>query len=225
MNDGPYPATRGRTRALLVCGMLVAPLFYAVVIAQMALRAGFDIRRHPLSLLSLGPLGWVQIANFAAAGVLALACAVGLHAALRDGPGRRWAPFLVAGFGVGMLIAGAFPPDPLLGFPPGAPQGIASHMSGHAMMHGVGFFIAFGSLIAACFVFARRYRALGDRGWAGFCLVVGAIVPVMIGIGMAVQSLTGPSFFVVGIVAFGWLGVVAWQTSAAHEAGARTLTS
>jgi hypothetical protein len=45
---------------------------------QALTRDGFDPTRHPLSLLSLGELGWVQIANFVVTGVLYLACAVGM---------------------------------------------------------------------------------------------------------------------------------------------------
>jgi hypothetical protein len=49
---------------LLVCGVALGPLFYVVVVLQILTRTGFDIRRHPLSLLSLGDAGWIQIANF-----------------------------------------------------------------------------------------------------------------------------------------------------------------
>ena len=34
--------------------------------------------------------------------------------------------------------------------------------------------LAFLSLILACFVFARRFAALGQRGWATYCVATGA---------------------------------------------------
>jgi hypothetical protein len=49
--------------------------------------SGVDLSRHPLSLLSLGDLGWIQIANFVVTGVLYVACAVGMRRALGPGPG------------------------------------------------------------------------------------------------------------------------------------------
>ena len=45
------------TRALLAAGVVAGPLFYVMVGIQALTRPGFDIRRHPLSLLSLGDLG------------------------------------------------------------------------------------------------------------------------------------------------------------------------
>jgi hypothetical protein len=47
-------------RFLLICGVVAGPFFYLVVLLQMATRKGFDITRHPISLLSLGSGGWVQ---------------------------------------------------------------------------------------------------------------------------------------------------------------------
>jgi hypothetical protein len=36
----------------LACGILIAPVFYLSVTIQMLTREGFDITKHPLSLLS-----------------------------------------------------------------------------------------------------------------------------------------------------------------------------
>jgi Protein of unknown function (DUF998) len=40
---------------------------------QMLVRDGFDIRRHALSLLTNGDLGWIQILNFVLTGLLVIA--------------------------------------------------------------------------------------------------------------------------------------------------------
>jgi hypothetical protein len=80
---------------LLACGIVAGPLFLAVALTQGFTRQGFDLSRHPLSLLSLGDLGWIQIANFVVTGVLYVACAVGMRRALGPGPGATWGPRLV----------------------------------------------------------------------------------------------------------------------------------
>ena len=64
--------TRPLTRILLLCGAIAGPLFIFTVLIQDYTRPGFDPRLDPLSLLSLGDWGWVQIVNFALAGVLIL---------------------------------------------------------------------------------------------------------------------------------------------------------
>ena len=200
-----------RAEFLLACGVALGPVFYVVVLAQILTRTGFDISRHPLSLLSLGDAGWIQIANFILTGLLAIACAVGMRRALRDTAGGTWGPLLIAMYGLGMIVAGLFPPDPLPGFPPDALARIPAQMSEHAKLHGGGFFVAFLSLIAASFVFARRYFLLGSPGWGSYSIATGVITPLLILAGMLIQSATSISFFVVGIVAFGWVGAVAAQ--------------
>lgn len=200
-----------KTNFLLACGVALGPLFYVVVVAQILTRSGFDIRRHPLSLLSLGDAGWIQVANFILAGLLAMACAVGMRRAMLNTSGGSLGPAFAAAFGLGMIVAGLFPPDPLLGFPPGASERIPSQLDQHAVLHGIGFFVAFVSLTAACFVFARRYFAVGSPGWGTYSIATGVITPLLILAGMMIPSATSLSFFVVGFIAFGWLGVVAVQ--------------
>jgi hypothetical protein len=41
--------------------------------AQVVTRDGFDVRRHALSHLSNGTLGWIQIGNFLLSGALVIA--------------------------------------------------------------------------------------------------------------------------------------------------------
>jgi hypothetical protein len=97
----PVAATTQTTR-LLACGILAGPLFLAVWLLQALTRDGFDPSRHPLSLLSLGELGWIQIANFVVTGLLYVACAVGMWRVLHPGRSGTWGPVLVGGFGVGL---------------------------------------------------------------------------------------------------------------------------
>ena len=55
---------------LLACGAVAGPLFIVVGLTQALTRAGFDPVKHPLSLLSVGDLGWIQITNFVVTGLL-----------------------------------------------------------------------------------------------------------------------------------------------------------
>lgn len=169
------PQTGARTDALLACGIVVGPLFVVVASIQALAVEGFDLGRHPISLLSAGDLGWIQTANFVVAGALALAFAVGARRAIAGGPGRTWGPVLLGGYGIGLVLAGVFTADPSLGFPPGTPDGIPEELSWHAVAHGVGFTLAFVSLTLACLVFARRFSALRGRGWAVYSVATAAV--------------------------------------------------
>jgi len=167
------PATTNRTRALLACGVVAGPLFLAVAVLQALTRDGFDLSRHPLSLLSMGELGWIQIANFVVAGLLSVAFAVGLRRVLQPGRGGRWGPLLVGAYGVGLIMGGVFVTDAGAGFPPGAPAGAPEQLSWRGVLHAIAPVLAFLSLILACFVLARRFAGLGQRGWATYCVATG----------------------------------------------------
>src|SRR5207253_6149221 len=108
------------TRALLGAGLIAGLLYIVVGLIQMLIRPGFDIRRHELSLMSNGDLGWIQIGNFVVTGLLVIAAAIGMRRVLRGNRGGTWGPLLVAVYGAGLIAAGAFVADPMNGFPPGA---------------------------------------------------------------------------------------------------------
>jgi hypothetical protein len=202
------PMSTAITKALLSSAVVAGPIFFALAIAQMLTRTGFDIARHPLSLLSLGEFGWVQRTNFIVTGLLVLVGAVGFRRAMTTGPGATWGPILVALFGAGTVVAGLFPPDAAFGFPPGTPEGVPAHISSHGLLHGVGFDVAFLSLIFATFVFARRYPARSQRGWRTYSIRTGIAIPVLIVAGMTLVRFMGIAFFLTALIAFGWLSTL-----------------
>ena len=67
------------TSTLLWTGIIAGPFFIIVALLQAFTREGFDLIRHPASLLSLGDLGWIQIANFVITGFFFIACNGSLH--------------------------------------------------------------------------------------------------------------------------------------------------
>jgi hypothetical protein len=141
------------TTRLLGSGVVAGPIFVGVSLIQAFTRAGFDPRRHAISMLSLGDLGWIQVTNFLVSGLLTVLFAIGIWTTQRRGRGGTSAPLLVGIFGdhpCGRVIS----TDPAVGFPPGAPAGLPETLSWHAILLGVAFFVAFASLLAACLVVA-----------------------------------------------------------------------
>jgi len=195
-------------RFLLVCGVLSAPLFYTAAIAQAFTRTGFDIKRHAISTLTLGDLGWIQSTAFIFTGLLAVAAAVGIRAFLRGSKGGTWGAILIGIYGIGMIMAGVFRPDPGLGFPAGASTDMPTTMSGEAAMHSFAFFTAFICLVASCVIFARRFAAQGERGWGVYCIATASIAPLLILLGMNLNNWIGVIMGVAGLVAFGWVSAL-----------------
>jgi hypothetical protein len=129
----------GWTRVALILGAAVSPIFFLVVFIQAATRPGYSLNRVPLSLLSLGDAGWVQITNFVICGVLALVGAIGIRRALAGQRGRAALTVLSAIFGLGLIVAGVFHPDPAAGFPPGVSAPAVT--STHNAIHETGFLL------------------------------------------------------------------------------------
>src|SRR5438477_1693465 len=162
------------TRILLLCGAIAGPLFLLTVLIQDYTRPAFDPRLYPLSLLSLGEWGWVQIANFALAGVLNLLYARGLWRRLHPGRAGTWGPLLIGAYGLGLIVVGVFRTDPANGFPPGA---IASNgPSWHGAIHALGGLFVFVVLAAALGVFVRLFLERKERWWAFYCLASAVLI-------------------------------------------------
>ncbi|MFF0150651.1 DUF998 domain-containing protein [Micromonospora sp. NPDC005203] len=193
---------RTTTRALLA-GAAAGPLFLVVAAAQVLTRDGYDLSRQPLSLLALGDLGWIQIANFVLTGLLALAGAVGLRRTLRGESSGTWGPALIAVHGLGLVIGGVLVSDPSMGWPAGAPEGTPDTLSWHAIGHGVGAGLAFGSLPIACLVFARTWWRAGQRGWAAYSL--GSALAVVAILAWPDQDTLSVRMALACVVTFGWL--------------------
>ncbi len=191
-------------RSLLTAGALAGPVYIALGLGQALLRPGFDITRHDLSLLSNGPLGWIQIGNFLLSGVLVIAGAVGLRRTLRTGRGRTWGPLLLAGYGLGLIGAGLFVADPAFGFPLGTPAD-ANSISWHGLLHILTAALGFAALIASCAVFGRRFAAEHRPGWTAYSIVTGVVF--LAGF-VGVASGSGNRWSVLGF----WVAVVlAWS--------------
>jgi len=195
------------TKSLLGYGVLAGPVYVVVSLAQALTRPGFDLSRHPWSLLANGHLGWIQIANLAVTGAMVIAGAVGLRRALAPGRARAWAPVLIGGYGAGMVGAAVFRADPVAGFPVGTPETTA--VSWHGMLHFVSGGVGFLCLIVACFVVGSRFYRAGDRGLAWFSRVTGVVfLAGFAGIASGSHGPTTPAFVAAVLTVSAWLTTV-----------------
>jgi len=200
------------TRSLLGYLALAGPFYVIVSLAQAAVRQGFDPARDEWSLLTLGPLGWIQQANLVLTGLMIITGAIGARRAIgRSRTGGIWAPRLLAGYGLALIGAGIFRADAADGFPAGTPAGPAAHISGHGVMHLLCGTAGFACLIAACFVLARGYYRRARRRPAVASGVVGAVFAVAFaGIATgAASAAVNLSFTAAVILSSAWLTAVA----------------
>ena len=213
LEAGSSLARSQRGSVLLKLGAAAGPLYIVVGLFQVLAREGFDPRRHALSLLSNGEGGWIQISNFVVCGALVVSGAIGCRKAIRSQRAGTWGPVLLGVFGLGLVASGFFPPDPAQGFPPGstAPQAL----SRNGLLHFVFGGIAFYGLIAACFVFARRYFGAGRKGLAWYSIATGtgfflAFAAIASGSGSPAVML---AFYVAVAWAWVWLTIALVQVN------------
>lgn len=141
---------------LLTVGMATAVSFLAVVLVEGAFRAGYDPVYHTGSELELGERGWIQRANFLAVGLGMLAFAAGLNRVLDTPVGAA----LLAIFGLGLFVSGVFAPDPVRGYPPGAPVEPRAEPSRGARIHHLSGPVSFLAILGACLVVALQLDAV-----------------------------------------------------------------
>ena len=204
------------TRVLLLCGVVAGPLYVIVGVIEMLTRPGFDPTRHDLSLMSNGDWGWIHISLLILTGLLTIAGAVGMRRVLRGGRGGTWGPILLGIYGLGLIGAGFFTADPALGFPPGTPAD-AHAISWHGLLHFICGVIGFLGLIAACFVFARRFAAQRQRGWVAYSVATGVIYLAAFA-GIAVGSNSVGVITTIVILAFSVAVVLGWAWVSAMAA-------
>ena len=78
------------TRALLIGGVIAGPLYMGIGVIEILIRPGFDMSRHELSLMSLGDLGWIQIASFLVTGLPGPNLGTAAGRSVRAGSHRGW---------------------------------------------------------------------------------------------------------------------------------------
>jgi hypothetical protein len=202
-------------RSLLRWGVVAGPFYLAVGLAQALLREGFDLARHPLSVLANGSWGWVQTANFVLSGLMVLAATVGFSRVL--GPKSRAFRWTLAGYGLGMIMAAIFPADPVDGFPPGTPTGMPTSISTTGLMHFVAGALTFlmlglSGLAAAWTMMRRRQTPLALLSlFSGLSVFIGFFGGIASPIGIA-----GIWFAVV--VGWAWLAVMSLQLQRQSQA-------
>jgi hypothetical protein len=198
------------TKLMLTGGIIAGPIYIILGLAQILTREGFDMTRHPLSMLSLGDLGWIQITNFILTGTLVLLAAIALRRLAQDDKRLRRGAFLIGLYGACVILGGIFKTDPSLGFPPGTADVYPTTFSSHALVHFIAGQFAFLSLIAASFVYGKYFAVSQLQKWATFSRLTGIIflaaliAPIPATAMESTAGIAWASIFLYVAVALGW---------------------
>ena len=210
-----------------VCGVIAGPLFVIMFLVEGATRADYDPLRHPVSSLALGDFGWMQVANFIVTGALIVVFAHGLWCVLRNQGQSPWGALFIACLGVGLIGAGAFPTDPVSGYPPGTPN-LLPEPTSLSQIHDVFSIGVFGGLPLACFVFTRLFAKRREWGWSVYSLVSGlGVLTAFVYAGLGFSQVPGLVDFgglfqrISLITGLSWLTLLALHVLQHHRCSAR----
>ena len=177
-------------RWLLRCGVVAGPLFVTVFLVEGSRRPDYNPLRHPVSTLALGPRGAVQVANFAATGMLYVAGAAGLSRVPRDRGGGRLGAAILGATGVGLIGSAMFNTAPVSGYPPDTLDTPTTAMTLHSLSAVPIFF----GVPAGSFAYSWRFLRSGEPAWALYSAASG--VSMLASMGMAGAGFTQSPRFV-----------------------------
>ncbi|HKH59673.1 MAG TPA: DUF998 domain-containing protein [Flavitalea sp.] len=159
-----------RIKACLIGGIWGSLSFVILFLAQGAIRPQYNPFRHPVSSLSIGHSGWVQIINFIFTGSLIVAFSVGLNKSSHVLDRSVWIPRLIGLAGVGLIGAGIFVSDPVYGYPSTVPFHVRQYTI-HGHLHDLFSLFFFICLPIACFKSYARFLLM-DKKVSALCALI-----------------------------------------------------
>lgn len=201
-NDEGFDLAAAVTRSLLGWGVGAGIFYLAVGITQGLFRDGFSFAEHPLSLLMLGDFGWIQMTNLILTGLMVIAAAIGFQRAMKPHNRAMRTGIALGIYGLALIGAGIFPPDPVDGFP--TADSTAEATTGgvmHLAFGGIGFI----ALAAAAFFLVGWFRERGDSSSASRARLAGIAILVGFLGGAALATSTFGVFLLWVAVVAGWV--------------------
>lgn len=209
-------------KLFLLGGAVGGPLFVIIFLIEGFTRPGYNPLRLPISSLSIGDSGWIQVANFLVTGFLFFLFAIAFWNRFRHRYGF-WPPLLIGVAALGLFSAGIFSSDPLFGYPEGNPFTTKQHTT-HGHLHNIVSFFVFLCLPAACLVMRKRFNVLQQPGWARYSHVsaVGMFAMfVLAGVGFeqlwGLEKIAGVFQRLSVIIGWGWLAALSLRLYRENE--------
>jgi hypothetical protein len=170
-----------KSKYFLWGGIIGGPLFVITYMIEGFFRDHYNWLRHPVSGLAIGDYGWMQIANFFVTGSCFLFFAYGLYKTLKPPFNKTSAAILFSIIGIGLIGAGIFTTDPIVGYPPELPyQNYQFSVQGH--LHNAFSLPVFIGIMTACFSFRKKFKLIGEQTWAVYSFYTGITMIVLFGL-------------------------------------------
>lgn len=153
---------------LLFCGLVAPVIFISSFLIQGMFKKGYDSLRHPISSLSIGENGWIQVLTFIVTGTLMLIFSVEIQSRLKD----KLLTVVLVLTGIGLIASGIFTTDPLFGYPANEPN-ISKEFSVQGKLHSIFALLVFIGIPILCFRMSSYFNLLHKQAWRYYSIVTG----------------------------------------------------
>jgi hypothetical protein len=200
-----------KTKILLACGPAGSILFVLMFLIQGQVRKDYSALKIPISSLSIGELGWIQVANFLISGLLILLFAIGFRKATPLLKDSGWTSIFIGASGGGLIGTGFFRTDPVFGYPATEPFTISQFtITGH--LHNFFAILILLSLPISCLKLRNRFKEANNTAWARYSMIsaismIAAFVIAIIGFSQVrgLVDVAGVFQRLLAIIGFTWL--------------------
>jgi hypothetical protein len=151
---------RPRPMVLIALLCVAGHAYFTATAWLMPLVSEYTLLGDNISELAIGRFGYLQTAAFIAAGIGSLALAVGVRRATSGSWGSRTGAVLVGLSGVGSILAGIFPTDPIAG------AADLQSLTAMGAIHVAAALIGFMGGVVGMLVLSRTFKR--DTRWPGF---------------------------------------------------------
>jgi len=185
-------------RRLLLAGVVAPLLFVGVFLVDGLIHPAYNPVTDFVSELSRGELGWLQIINFLVLAVGLLTFAVGIYWGTLRRPGSVAGAILFGIMGASFIVTALAVTDPH--------TSTVKTLSGN--LHDFSALPDFAALIAACFVFSRRFNGV-MRAYSiasGVFVLVFFFATFLVGIPLGISGIIQRVLIIGGFV---WITVLA----------------
>lgn len=159
----------------MICCGIAGPLVFIVSFCiQGIFKKDYSALRYPISSLSIGENGWIQIVTFIISGLLIFLFSIAVKKKLNN----KLVAALFALAGVGLISAGIFTTDPVFGFPENMPfKKIPFTL--HGKLHTWFSLLVFIGIPLNCFLMSKYFSSIKVWGWKYYSLATGIIMLIL----------------------------------------------
>ena len=157
----------------ILCGLIASLFFTLSWIIQEAFRPMYNPLMHPISSLSYGSLGWIQVATFFITGVLILLFAYGVWETWKKEVAlSQWIPIIVTLCGIAFIGCAIFTSDFANGYPAGTPV-VITNPTFSGIMHQAWVSLLFFATPGGCFIIGNYFAYKRELKWLLYSSISG----------------------------------------------------